>query len=194
MARATPPAAVEMIRRFEGLHRVLRESGLIAAYLCPANVWTQGWGSTRDIHGQAITAASPPVTRETADAMCARDLRMVEAAVARLVRIPVTDNQFGALVSFVHNLGPGRLQASTLLRRLNAGLFDQAADEFPKWVMGGGRRLPGLVLRREAERAMFLTPDPEPPAPPVVVPAKARDAEWLRRFMDAFRAAGAPAG
>ena len=188
--RPTPPDAVALIQRFEGLHRLLGETGLIASYLCPAGFWTQAWGALRDINGAPVTQDTPPITRDQALAMLQRDLRIFEMAVTRLVRVPLTDGQHGALVSFTFNLGPGRLQASTLLRRVNEGLFDAAAEEFPKWVMAGGRRLPGLVARRAAERAMFLTPDPQPELPPVSAPARVRDT-LVGRFLGAFQRARA---
>jgi GH24 family phage-related lysozyme (muramidase) len=86
-----------------------------------------------------------------------RDLAPREVAVSRLITVPLNQNQFDALVSFVFNLGSGALQCSTLRRRLNAGAYLEAADEFPKWVYAGGRKLKGLVRRREAERILFLS-------------------------------------
>ena len=78
-----------------------------------------------------------------------------------------TQSQYDAMISFTFNLGPGNLRSSTLLKKLNAGDRAGAADEFLKWTKAGGKTLPGLVKRREAERALFLTPmvDPRPPAP-----------------------------
>lgn len=184
--RATPAAAIALIRRFEGYHRRLPD-GRAAPYLCPANVWTIGFGATRGVGGAPITPQTKPVSPDEAEALLVRDVRAFEVAVLRLVRVPLTDGQFGALVSFTFNLGAGRLQASTLLRKVNAGLFDQAADEFPKWVMAGGQRLSGLVLRRQAERAMFLAADPRPDLPPAPMPVEAPQPGWLRRFWEAFR-------
>jgi lysozyme len=72
------------------------------------------------------------------------------------VHVPLTQNQFDALVSFVFNLGVGNFRTSTLLKKLNAGDNDGAAQEFGRWIHAGGKALPGLVRRREAERALFL--------------------------------------
>jgi lysozyme len=191
MPRAVPEAAVDLIRRAEGFHRLLPD-GRVGTYLCPANVWTVGWGQTTDAEGRPLTATSGPFTREECEALFGRDLARFAAGVGRLLRVPVTGNQFGALVSLAYNLGLRRLQASTLLRHVNAGRWDLAADEFPRWVMAGGRRLPGLVLRRAAERALFLAPDPQPemPAAPVAAPATSGT---VSRFMAAFDRARAGA-
>ncbi len=189
MPREVPLAAVDLIKRFEGYHRALPD-GRAAPYLCPANVWTVAWGATRGLDAAPVSRETPPVTRAEGEQLLARDLRQFGGAVERLVTAPLTDNQFGALVSFAFNLGAGRLRSSTLLRRLNERDHTAAADEFPKWAMAGGRRLPGLVARREAERALFLAPDPRPPEPPIAVPARARDTA-IGRFMAAFQQARA---
>ena len=92
-----------------------------------------------------------------AEAYLAGDLEISARSVRRLVRRNLTAGQFGALVSWTFNLGAGRLRASTLLRVVNAGEYDRAPAELRKWVFGGGRKLPGLVARREAEVALFLS-------------------------------------
>lgn len=123
------------------------------AYRDSTGTWTIGYGSTKGVHpGQRMT-------REQASIRLYSDVDQAEAAVNRLVTVPLTQGQFDALVSFVYNLGPGALAKSTLLSRLNAGDYPGAADEFLRWVKAGGRRLQGLVRRRAAERAMFLSED-----------------------------------
>jgi lysozyme len=77
-------------------------------------------------------------------------------AVLRHIRVPLEDGQFNALCSFVFNLGSGALQSSTLRRKINRGDYIGAANEFPRWVYAGGRKLKGLVRRREHERLMFI--------------------------------------
>ena len=121
------------------------------AYRDSAGVWTIGYGSTKGVH------AGQRITRDQAAIRLADDVSQAESAVSRLVAVPLTQGQFDALVSFVYNLGAGGLAKSTLLKRLNAGDYPGAADEFLKWVKAGGRRLQGLVRRRAAERALFLT-------------------------------------
>lgn len=140
--RKTNQAGIELIKRYEGLR--------LKPYLCAAGYPTIGYGHL------VASLRVPAITAEEAERLLKIDLFVAESAVLRLVRVPLTDGQFDALVSFVFNLGSGRLQASTLLRRLNAGDYQGAALEFRKWVYGGGRKLPGLIARREAEAALFL--------------------------------------
>jgi len=158
MPREVTPAAQELIKRFEGWAHAPSLRHLAYPYLCPAAIWTIGWGSTMALDGRPVTRDTPPVTPEEGEALVARDMARFSNATAAMLRVQVTDNQFGALVSFVFNLGPGRLRSSTLLALLNRGDAAGAADQFGRWVMGGGRRLPGLVARREAERELFLRP------------------------------------
>jgi lysozyme len=185
MPRAVNAATADLIQRFEGLHRRLPD-GRIGPYLCPAAVWTIGWGSTLAADGRPVTRDTAPLTVAECDALFRRDLARFSAAVERLVRVPLADNQFGALVSFAHNLGPGRLAASTLLRRVNDAMWTEAGAEFGRWTMAGGQRLQGLVLRREAERALFLAPDPQPEIPAAPAPATSGA---VGRFMAAFDSA-----
>ena len=85
-----------------------------------------------------------------------RDLSIAERGVLKQTKVPLTDNQFDALCSFVFNLGSGAFQSSTLRRRLNRGDYEGAANEFPRWVFAGGRKLKGLIKRRSDERLLFL--------------------------------------
>lgn len=143
--REAAEVAAALIKPFEGCHRRL-PSGLIVPYICPAGVPTQGWGIV------VPSLDMPPITPAMADAIFERELpRYMSQALALspgLVRFP---RRLGAVTSFVFNLGPGRYRNSTLRRRVNADDWDGAADECLKWVYGGGKRLRGLVLRREAE-------------------------------------------
>jgi lysozyme len=124
-------------------------------YQDPVGVWTIGYGSTRDLVGNPVTATTPPVTWQQANQLMERDLRDAMQSVKDNVRVPLDVLQEAALVDFVYNVGVGNLKASTLLRKLNAGDYEGAAAEFPKWNMGGGVVLAGLVKRRAAERAEF---------------------------------------
>ena len=96
-------------------------------------------------------------TVEESDALLRADLSDAQNAVNRLVSVALTQGQFDSLVSFVFNLGAGALRSSTLLRMLNAGNYDKAADQFLLWTHAAGRVLPGLVKRRASERILFLT-------------------------------------
>lgn len=136
-----PDAAVELIKRYEGCR--------LEAYRCPRGVWTIGYGHSGGIReGQTITQAE-------ADALLQRDLEYFADGVRRLVRVPITQNQLGALVSLAYNIGLGALARSTLLRKLNAGDYDGARAEFGQWVNAGGQRLLGLVKRRHAEQELW---------------------------------------
>lgn len=96
------------------------------------------------------------ITEEMAEAWLKRDLAECEEIVGRLVTVPLTENQFSALVSFVYNLGGTALKRSTLLKKLNAGDYVGAAEQLGRWIRGGGKELAGLVRRREAEMRLFL--------------------------------------
>ena len=138
----TNAAGIALIQQFEGLR--------LAAYQDVVGVWTIGYGHTGpDVRaGQTITQAQ-------ATALLQQDLSRFEAGVSRLVTVPLNGNQFSALVSFSYNLGLGSLQGSTLLRLLNARDYAGAAGQFPLWDKAGGKALPGLLRRRQAEQALF---------------------------------------
>jgi lysozyme len=145
-------ACINIVKHFEGLHRVTKD-GMIEAYLCPANVWTIGYGRTKGVQ------KGMQITREQAEQDLLDELVEYGNHVNRMVRVPLTQAQFDALTSFVFNLGPGNFQRSTLLRKLNAGDYDGAALEFGKWnkarVNGQLQPLAGLTRRRTAEASLF---------------------------------------
>jgi lysozyme len=131
-------------------------------YPDPAHGWkvpTCCYGHT-DAAGEPKYAATKAKRFTKADgrAILARDLVGYEAAVKRLVKVPLDANQLGALVSFTFNLGEGNLSRSSLLRKLNAKDYHGAANEFGKWTRAGGKVLKGLVRRRAAEAALFTSP------------------------------------
>lgn len=138
---------IELIKRFEGFSP--------KPYLCPAGYWTIGYGHV--ITAQDKDNYRDPITEAEAEALLKKDVFKAEKAVLRLIKVPLTDGQFDALVDFVFNLGGGALQRSTLRAKLNRGEYLDAADEFLKWVWAGGRKLKGLVRRRIAERELFLS-------------------------------------
>lgn len=141
-------AGLEIIKSAEGLR--------LAAYRDSAGVPTIGYGHTRGVK------MGRTCSREQAEAWLHEDVAAAEEAVARLARRPLSSNQFSALVSFVYNVGAGAFGESTLLRLLNAGAANtEVADQLERWVHAGGKPLRGLVTRRAAERALFLTPDAE---------------------------------
>lgn len=146
--------AVALVRQFEGFRA--------DAYLCPAGVWTIGYGHTRGVK------KGDRISRERAEELLIEDLAEAAAAVDRLVKVPINPMQRGALASFVFNVGADEdadtiaegLGDSTLLKLLNQGNYAAAAAEFGKWVKAtvAGKKvtLGGLVKRRAAEAALFL--------------------------------------
>lgn len=119
------------------------------AYLDTANVWTICTGSTTGVYkGQRATDAE-------CEARLRKDVQAAEAAVKRQVRVPLTQGQYDALVSFTFNLGEGNLRGSTLLRKANAGDCYGAGAQFDRWVYSGGKVTRGLVTRRAGERARW---------------------------------------
>lgn len=144
----TGDAGRALIKEFEGFSP--------EPYLCPAGLPTIGYGSLFD-DGVRVTMGHRAISEDEAEALLAADLKTAESGVSRLVSVPLAQNQFDALVSFAYNLGAASLMSSTLLRKLNAGDYNDAADELPRWVYAGGRVLPGLVRRRNAEQRLFLS-------------------------------------
>ncbi|MRT06985.1 glycoside hydrolase family protein [Pantoea agglomerans] len=134
---------INLIKRFEGLE--------LKSYKDSVGILTIGYGHTHAVKAGGV------ITGEQADAFLREDLQVAELTVNTNVKVNLTQGQFDALVSFVFNLGSGNFVKSTLIKKLNAGDYAGAADEFSKWVNAGGKKLPGLVKRRAAEREVFLT-------------------------------------
>ncbi len=132
------------------------ESCRLDAYRDAVGVWTIGWGSTRGVR-PGLT-----ITQEEADRRLEADLAPAETAVANLVRVPLTDGQFAALVSFVFNCGGGTLRTSTLLRLLNGGDYAAVPAELRRFRFAHGKPLKGLAVRRAAEAALWAGHDPLP--------------------------------
>ena len=138
----TSQQGIALIEQFEGLR--------LAAYQDGAGIWSIGVGHTDRVkEGDTCTSAQ-------ADEWLQQDIEQAERAVNTLVKIPLNQNQFDALVSFTYNLGWASLEESTLLRLLNAGATQLAAAEFPKWDDVAGKVSEGLLKRRMAERALFM--------------------------------------
>lgn len=131
-----------LIRRWEGLR--------LTAYICPAGIWTIGYGHTKGVQKGDVW------TREQAEE--ALQLDAVEHLEATLALCPILPPgpKLAAVADYTFNLGAGRLKASTLRSRINAGQWDEVPKELRKWVWGGGKKLPGLVMRREDEVRLWL--------------------------------------
>ncbi|WP_039024863.1 lysozyme [Enterobacter roggenkampii] len=144
----TSDKGIALIKQFEGCK--------LTAYQDSVGVWTIGYGWTQPVDGKPIRAGMT-IKQETAERLLKTGLVSYESDVSRLVKVGLAQGQFDALVSFTYNLGARSLSTSTLLRKLNAGDYAGAADEFLRWNKAGGKALNGLTRRREAERALFLS-------------------------------------
>jgi lysozyme len=130
-----------LIKKFEGFES--------RAYLCPAGVWTIGYGHTKDVkEGDEWSQAH-------AEHMLEIELEEFCEYVNKMVKVPLEQYQFDALVAWVYNLGAGNFKESTLLRVLNQGDYDDVPHQIKRWNKAGGRVLQGLVRRREAEALLF---------------------------------------
>lgn len=179
MARKVNAATLAHIKASEGLR--------LKAYPDPGSInglpATIGYGSTSGVKiGMVITAAQ-------AEARLVNDLSTAESVIERLVKVPLNDNQFGALVSFVFNIGEGQFKSSTLLRLLNAGDYDAVPAQLARWNKNDGKVMAGLTKRRAGEAALWRSaaatdvPAPKPapnPTVPLPEPAKGKTAPaWV---------------
>jgi lysozyme len=156
---------VELVKEFEGLHD-LKEDGMVYPYKCSAGVLTQGWGATRDIEegkGWSIDYCEERLTH---------DINEHAEAIKHCVKVPLTQNQYDALASFIFNLGASAFKSSTALKKLNKHLYDEVPEQLMRWNKArvNGKLIPlaGLTRRRAAEAALFsadakiITPDGTP--------------------------------
>lgn len=132
-----------------------REGVRLKAYQDSVNIWTIGVGHT-SAAGAPHVAPGMAITAAECDEILSRDLAKFEKTVLDAVNVSLAQHEFDALVSFAFNVGGGAFAGSTLLKMLNAGDRKGAADEFRDWTKAGGKKLQGLVNRREGERAQFL--------------------------------------
>jgi lysozyme len=143
------PATRALIRRFEGCR--------LKAYQCSAKVWTIGWGNTFYQDGSSVKQGDV-ITQERADQLFIILLDQFAAKVRPLIKQPLNDNQFGALLSFAYNCGVNNLAKSTLLRIVNENPSSLGiAAQFKLWNKAGGKVLLGLTRRRTAEADLYFT-------------------------------------
>jgi lysozyme len=139
-------ALYDLVKQFEGCK--------LKAYKCPAGVWTCGWGST----GPDVTE-NTVWTQQQADDRLENDLGKFMTGVLRVSPIlKAHPNRFAAVTSFAYNVGIGAYQKSTMVKKINSEDWSGAQAEFSRWTKAGGRELPGLVRRRQAEAQLFATP------------------------------------
>lgn len=147
-----PSAAIVLAKQFEGFHRVPKFDPERRAhpYICPAGFWTIGFGHLCD-------PKHPPITEDDAEVFLALDLMMALNATLRYCPALATESEgrLAAIVDFTFNLGAGRLQTSTLRRRINQRDWESATYELRRWIHGAGKVLIGLVARREAESCLL---------------------------------------
>jgi len=141
--------ALALIKRFEGCR--------LKPYLCPAGIATIGYGSTRYPNGRRVTMQDEPISEEKAEVFLYYIVTRIAYSIFKLCPILLTEDRGkqASIIDFVYNLGTGNLKASTLRRRINEGNWDEAAHELRKWIYGGGRRLRGLIIRRNVEARFF---------------------------------------
>ena len=130
-----------LIKKFEGCE--------LKAYQCSAGVWTIGYGHTKDV------VEGMEITQEQAEQMLVDELHEYESYINKYVTVALSQNQFDALVSWVYNLGPANLKASTMLKVLNDGKYEDVPYQMKRWNKAGGKVLDGLVRRREAEALLY---------------------------------------
>ncbi len=177
MARQINDDGLKLIESFEGLfltayHGAADRPGLLSL----------GYGHT-DAAGPPTVTAGMTITKEQADAILCTDLSKVEADVESLVKVPLNDNQFAALVSFAFNCGSTALKNSSLLRKLNAGDYDSVPESLMAWVNANGKRVQGLVRRRVAEGELWSR-DSMPSSNTVEVDSPV-DAEDIQKALNA---------
>ena len=141
----TSPKGIALIKEFEGLR--------LKAYKCPGGVWTIGYGHTAGVKAGMV------ITEAQAEEYLKADLIAFEKYLNAL-GLPLNQNQFDALISFIYNVGTGNFSRSTLLRKIRANPQDNSLmDEFLRWVYSKGRVLPGLQRRRLAEMKLYFSND-----------------------------------
>ena len=141
--------AAELCKQFEGFRA--------KPYLCPAGIPTIGYGSTYYADGRKVTLQDEPIEEPQAEALLMHELETtyLPGVLRNCPGLAVDERKLNAIVDFAYNLGVGRLQTSTLKRKINAQDWEGAQEQLMLWVRGGGKVLPGLVRRRAAESALL---------------------------------------
>lgn len=138
----TSESMIAVIKKFEGLR--------LKSYKCPAGVYTIGYGHTENVN------ADSEISELMADQILRKDLKKFENSIKKLVKVPLSQYQFDALVSLVFNIGATNFKNSTLLKYLNNSEYSLAAEQFERWIYSNGKKLDGLLTRRKAEKEIFL--------------------------------------
>lgn len=125
-------------------------------YLCPAKVWTIGYGSTLWEDGKPVKSTDKPIDKERGKAVVEAHLMKSVYPSMKKIKVELNQNQIDAIASFIYNIGGKAFESSSMFKRINESNFSAAALEFDKWTRGGGKVLPGLVRRRKKEKELFL--------------------------------------
>ena len=139
----------KLIKKYEGFSS--------KPYKCPAGIPTIGYGSTFYLNGNKVTMKDTPISEEVALSILFSAVEDFSKKVEKLLKVPVNQNQFDALVDFSYNLGIGNFQKSTLLKLVNNKDFIGASKQFKKWNKSNGKVLNGLTNRRKEEEELFLS-------------------------------------
>lgn len=140
--------AISIAKIFEGLK--------LKPYLCPAKVATIGYGTTRYVDVTKVKLTDPPITEQRANELLEWEMKKcISGAIRHCPGLATDYKKLGAIADFCFNLGVGRLQSSTLRRRINEGDWEEARNELMRWVRASGRVLPGLVKRRQVEAKLM---------------------------------------
>lgn len=157
--RRINPKSLATLKQWEGKIGTKGKPALVA-YLDTGGVWTIGWGHTKTARQGMV------ISEDQAEALLKSDLTEFETLVEKHVTVPLTDNQFGALVLFAFNIGPGSekrnisgFTTSTLLRMLNQGGYEQVPTQLLRWVKDNGKVVQGLINRRNAEIELWRSPN-----------------------------------
>ena len=142
--------AIALIKKYEGFSA--------KPYLCPAGVWTIGYGNTKYLDGRKVQKTDPAISEQAAEQLL--ELTVLKEFLPKALSLsPLLKdhpNKLAAVLSFCYNLGAGAYANSTLRKKINASQFEQASKEFGKWVMASGKKLNGLVKRRAEEAIIFV--------------------------------------
>lgn len=140
---------LNLIKEFEGL--------VLKPYKDAVGIPTIGYGNTYYEDGRKVSLSDPAITEARATDLLKMVVKRYEDAINRYVQVPITQNQFDALVSFAYNVGNENVRKSTLMKLLNRKQYTEAADQLLRWNKAGGKTLKGLTRRRQAERVLFLS-------------------------------------
>ena len=187
---------INLVKKLEGLHKV-QPDGMVSAYRCSAGRYTCGWGATRGVR------SGTKWTKEYCEMRLVEDLNDHSKAIKKYVQVPLSQGQYDSLTSFIFNLGEGAFRSSTLLKKLNKGLYDDVPEQIMRWnkckIDGKLTPLKGLTRRRAAEAAIFsrdalMPSDEDGPTMPQRVTAEAPKSLMKSKTMAGAGIAGAATG